>query len=275
MFKHYRTPSPADECPDIFFDREFKRPRRTDPTPVARTQRNLSVGDLRQFLTIWDFTMNPSQQPEAAVDRAATIIFSGILMFPDEEQRRETIWDQVHQRLVQLLFIHGFTSFTFKMEKSVPQLLTSSTTVTPIPLPAWLNISYIIIVDPSVNDFLDYLNLAVIGSNMNDKEWQDRRSAMETGSLHPEWKACEREIVPRRLLEILPAGNESAAARQRRETSARAHIAKAERTMAELQAWVSEAVESERNVLAQINNNPEVHVASRKEAEFRLRWAME
>jgi hypothetical protein len=45
--------------------------------------------------------------------------------------------------------------------------------------------------------------------------------------------------------------------------------------MAELQAWVSEAVESERNVLAQINNNPEVHVASRKEAEFRLRWAME
>lgn len=75
--------------------------------PVARTQRNLSVGDLRQLLTIWDFTMNPSQQPEAAVDRAATIIFSGILMFPDEEQRRETIWDQVHQRLVQLLFIHG------------------------------------------------------------------------------------------------------------------------------------------------------------------------
>ncbi|KAH8642332.1 hypothetical protein IG631_05274 [Alternaria alternata] len=41
------------------------------------------------------------------------------------------------------------------MEKSVPQLLiSSSTTVTPIPLPAWLNISYIIIVDPSVNDSL-------------------------------------------------------------------------------------------------------------------------
>ncbi|CAN9199511.1 unnamed protein product [Alternaria alternata] len=203
MFKHYRTPSPADECPDIFFDRESKRPRRTDPTPVARTQRNLSVGDLRQLLTIWDFTMNPSQQPEAAVDRAATIIFSGILMFPDEEQRRETIWDQVHQRLVQLLFIHGL---------------------------------------------LQLHNVRVVTHN---------------------------HYRQGRLLEILPAGNESAAARQRRETSARAHIAKAERTMAELQAWVSEAVESERNVLAQINNNPEVHVASRKEAEFRLRWAME
>jgi hypothetical protein len=85
MSKHYRTPSPADERPNISFDRESKRPRRTDPTPVARTRRNLSVGDLRQLLTIWDFTRNPSQQPEPAVDQAATIIFSGSLMFPDED----------------------------------------------------------------------------------------------------------------------------------------------------------------------------------------------
>jgi hypothetical protein len=145
---------------------------------------------------------------------------------------------------------------------------------------------------------LDYLNLAVvIGPNTNDKEWQDRRSAMKqevsilNGKLAGEKSFLVQTLTVEimlhnvrvvahnhyrqgRLLEILPAGNESAAARQRRETSARAHIAKAERTMAELEAWISEAVESERSVLAQINNNPEVHVANRKEAEFRLRWAM-
>ncbi|CAN9203311.1 unnamed protein product [Alternaria alternata] len=145
---------------------------------------------------------------------------------------------------------------------------------------------------------LDYLNLAVIiGPNTNDKEWQDRRSAMKqevsilNGKLAGEKSFLVQTLTAEimlhnvrvvahnhyrqgRLLEIPPAGNESEAARQRRETLARAHIAKAERTMAELEAWISEPVESERNVLAQISNNPEVHVANRKEAEIRLRWAM-
>jgi hypothetical protein len=50
---------------------------------------------------------------------------------------------------------HSFTSFTFKMQKSVPQLrISSSTTVTPIPLPSWLKISYIVIVDQRVDEFL-------------------------------------------------------------------------------------------------------------------------
>ncbi|CAN9200083.1 unnamed protein product [Alternaria alternata] len=134
---------------------------------------------------------------------------------------------------------------------------------------------------------LDYLNLAiVIGPNTNDKESQDRRGAMKhevsilNGKLAGEKSFLEQTLTAEimlhnvrvvahnhyrqgRLLEILPAGNESAAARQRRETSAQAHIAKAE------------PVQSERNVLAQINSNEDAHVANRKEAEFKLRWAME
>ncbi|CAN9214710.1 unnamed protein product [Alternaria alternata] len=145
---------------------------------------------------------------------------------------------------------------------------------------------------------LDYLNLAVvIGPNTNDKEWQDRRGAMKqevsilNGKLAGEKSFLVQTRTPGimlhnvpvvthnhyrqgRLLEIPPAGIESEAARQSRETLARAHIAKAERTMAELEAWISEAVKAERDFLAQINNSPEVHVANRKEAEYRLRWAM-
>jgi hypothetical protein len=41
------------------------------------------------------------------------------------------------------------------MQKSVPQLrISSSTTVTPIPLPSWLKVSYIVIGDPLVDEFI-------------------------------------------------------------------------------------------------------------------------
>jgi hypothetical protein len=135
---------------------------------------------------------------------------------------------------------------------------------------------------------VDDLDLTVcIGPKTNMMEWFERRKVIirEVSVLHRKLagknsflvRTLTAEIMLHnvkvvahnhyrtgRALEVAPAGTESALERTKRETQARAHITKAEHTMAKLEAWVAAEIESERTVVA----------TNRKNHEFKLQLAM-
>jgi hypothetical protein len=109
MTKRARSITPPSD-PDQDCAQTAHKRRRVElpiPVPVPRRTRNISVGDLRQILSIFIFDIPWMEQGERAVDEVESILFSGDAPSLSEKERRRAIFVQVHRHLKQFLFLHG------------------------------------------------------------------------------------------------------------------------------------------------------------------------
>lgn len=78
-------------------------------------------------------------------------------------------------------------------------------------------------------------------------------------------------LVGRQHWQIAPP-NESDAARSNRVLKAQAHVAKAERTMLELQTWVQEKVTSAESQLARLHETEGATDLDKQDQAYQVRW---